>query len=280
MGGMISPSKNVMLTSFFTWALIGMKRCMQATYLRLFIGCRNIIRIELVKGFMQDPIVLDIETVPGTQEQLKTYKEIKCERCEHNPATHPKQKKDYCVECDEQAALRWHTSQTICITVKPVDMDVACFCDRSEVKVLEGAYEYLNDIKPSKWIGFNIKDFDLVHLKMRGMVNDIPFINILPVGRYDKKLFDIYDVLVEGKWNKQQSATLEMFAAMLGFKHLLYGSGRDVPGWFEKGEMDEIRKHNIGDVLATEQLYLRICDAETRYMSRGGKIDEDEVFVL
>jgi len=33
-------------------------------------------------------------------------------------------------------------------------------------------------------------------------------------------------------------------------------------------------------VLATEQLYLRICDAETRYRSRGRKIDDEEVFAL
>ena len=69
---------------------------------------------------MQDPIVLDIETIPGSPMQIKTYKEVKCARCDHNPVDHPKQKKDYCAECDEQAALRWHTSQTICITAKPV----------------------------------------------------------------------------------------------------------------------------------------------------------------
>jgi hypothetical protein len=74
---------------------------------------------------------------------------------------------------------------------------------------------------------------------------------------------------------------LEMFAAMLGFKELLYGSGREVPVWFAEEKMDEIRKHNIGDVLATEQLYLRICDAETRYKNRNRKIDDDEeVFIL
>jgi hypothetical protein len=71
-----------------------------------------------------------------------------------------------------------------------------------------------------------------------------------------------------------------MFAAMLGFKDLLYGSGRDVPGWFGKGELDEIKKHNIGDVLATEQLYLRICDAETRYRNKYKKIDDDEIFEM
>jgi len=233
--------------------------------------------LEHVPRFMQDPIVIDIETVPGTLEQIKTYKEIKCKRCDHNPRDHPKQKKEYCAECDEQAALRWHTSQTICITVKPVDMEARCFCDTSEAKVLEEAYEYLNEIRPSKWIGFNIKDFDLIHLRMRGIVNDIPFINILPVGKYDKRLIDVYDILVEGKWNKQQSATLEMFAAMLGFKDLMYGSGRDVPGWFAEGKLDDIRRHNIGDVLATEQLYLRICDADTRYKNRK-KIDDDEIF--
>ena len=228
--------------------------------------------------FMQDPVTIDIETIPGTVEQIRTYKEVKCARCDHNPVDHPKQKKDYCAECDEQAALRWHTSQTICITAKPLEMEPECFCGTDEVKVLEDAYEYLNEIRPAKWIGFNIKDFDLIHLKMRGMVNDIPFINILPVGKYDKRLVDVYDVLVEGKWNKQQSATLEMFAAMLGFKELLYGHGSDVPGWFAKGELDEIRKHNIGDVLATEQLYLRICDAEVRYQNKRKKVDDVEVF--
>lgn len=279
-GGITSPLKNVISNRFFTLALNGIEDGKWDTYLRLFIGCKRVIQEGHREDFMQDPVVIDIETVPGTLEQIQTYKDVKCSRCDHNPADHPKQKKDYCAECDEQAALRWHTSQTICITAKPVDMDVACFCERDEVKVLEEAYEYLNEIRPSKWIGFNIKDFDLIHLKMRGMVNDIPFINILPVGKYDKRLYDVYDVLVEGKWNKQQSATLEMFAAMLGFKELLYGSGRDVPKWFAEGKMDEIRKHNIGDVLATEQLYLRIYDAETRYRSRGRKIDDEEVFAL
>ena len=48
---------------------------------------------------MQDPGVIDIETVPGTLEQIQTYKDVKCSRCDHNPEDHPKQKKDYCAEC-------------------------------------------------------------------------------------------------------------------------------------------------------------------------------------
>lgn len=217
---------------------------------------------------MSNPVTIDIETVGGDEEQLQTYKAIKCVRCEHNPELHPKLKKDHCADCDNEAALRWHTSQTICITVKELDKEPVCFCDKDEVAVLEGAFDYLEKVIPRPYVGFNIKDFDLVHLKMRGLVRGVPFVNILPQGRYDKNCVDLYEVLVEGKWNKQQSATLEMFSAMLGFGELLYGRGSEVPRWFLNNQLDEIRKHNIGDVLATEQLYLRYAGTYEEYKKR------------
>ncbi len=227
---------------------------------------------------MLKPVTIDIETV-GSSAGQEVYKSIKCAKCDHNPETHPKQKKDYCQECNADAALRWHTSNTICITAKVLGQDPVCFCDTDEVVVLEGAFEYLEQEAPRPYVGFNVKEFDIVHLKMRGLVHDIPFINILPQGKYDKNCVDLYEVLVEGKWNKQQSATLEMFAAMLGFKNLLYGSGSQVPTWFLTGELDKIRKHNIGDVLATEQLYLRYSKVYDAYKKKrmARLVDEEEV---
>lgn len=228
---------------------------------------------------MKGPVTIDIETVRGTAEQLQTYRDIKCAKCAHNPELHPKQKKDYCTKCDDEAALRWHTSQTVCITAKPLGQEAVCFCDAREEVVLEQAFEYLEEIAPRPYVGFNVKDFDIVHLKMRGMVRGIPFVHILPQGKYDKNCVDLYDVLVEGKWNKQQSASLEMFAAMLGFKELLYGHGSQVPNWFLNGELDEIKKHNIGDVLATEQLYMRYANIYSDYKKRK-ESDFDEVITI
>lgn len=227
---------------------------------------------------MSKPVTIDIETVGGSADQISIYKSIKCAKCEHNPELHPKQKKDYCAECDADAALRWHTSQTICITAKELGQDPVCFCDKDEVKVLEEAFEYLESVVPRPYVGFNVKEFDIVHLKMRGLVHDIPFITILPQGKYDKNCVDLYEVLVEGKWNKQQSATLEMFAAMLGFKDLLYGHGSDVPRWFLNNQLDEIKKHNIGDVLATEKLYMRYSGVYDAYRKRkvARVVDDDE----
>ena len=223
---------------------------------------------------MKSPVVFDIETVPGNKKQLDLYKSIKCARCEHNPETHPKQKKDYCLECDEDAALKWPTAQTICITAKIVDGEIVSFCSKDEFEVLSQAYEWFEEIQPAPWIGFNIKDFDIIHLKMRGLINQIPFIHLLPKGKYDRNMLDLYDLLVEGKWNKQQSATLEMFSAMLGFHHLLYGKGNQVADWYQNDQLDEIKKHNIGDILATEQLYLAIDEVGGRYQKLKKRTEE------
>ena len=226
---------------------------------------------------MSKPVTIDIETVGGSAEQLQIYKSIKCAKCEHNPETHPKLKKDYCAECDADAALRWHTSNTICITAKEIGKEPVCFCDTDEVTVLEDAYAYLEKAAPRPYVGFNVKEFDIVHLKMRGLIHGIPFVNILPQGKYDKNCVDLYEVLVEGKWNKQQSATLEMFAAMMGFKDLLYGHGSEVPKWFLTGQLDEIRKHNIGDVLATERLYMMYSNVGEEYRKRKAARVVDDV---
>ncbi|MFA5346339.1 MAG: hypothetical protein WC315_08730, partial [Candidatus Omnitrophota bacterium] len=179
---------------------------------------------------MREAVVLDIETIQGNAEQLALYKAIKCTHCKYNPETHPKQKKDYCGECDEDAALKWPTAQIICVTAKVVgeNGEMKCFCNRDEYTVLSEAYDLLEELGPAPWVGFNVKEFDFVQLRMRGLVLGIPFMDILPTNKYDRNVVDLYDNLVGGKWNKQQSATLEMMCAMLGFNDLLYGNGRDV----------------------------------------------------
>lgn len=225
---------------------------------------------------MNEAVVFDIETIPAPKAQQDLYKSVKCGRCEHNPKLHPKQKKDYCGECDEDAALKWPTAQTICITAKIVDGETFCFCGNDEFEVLSQAYQLFAEINPRPWIGFNIKEFDIVHLVMRGLVNQVPMVNILPTAKYDKNVVDLYDRLVGGKWNKQQSATLEMFSAMLGFKDLLYGSGSQVGTWYLNNQLDEIAKHNQGDVLATEQLFLCMENVGDRYKERMRPKKEDD----
>ena len=67
---------------------------------------------------MRVPVIFDIETIKGTQSQMDLYRSVKCDRCDHNPVNNPKQKKDYCGECDDDAALKWPTAQTVCVTAK------------------------------------------------------------------------------------------------------------------------------------------------------------------
>jgi hypothetical protein len=226
---------------------------------------------------MSEPVCIDIETIPADKSQIDLYKSIKCKRCEHNPELHPKQKKDYCGECDGDSALRWPTAQTVCITAKVVGGETYCFCDKDEFTVLSQAYDLFAEINPRPWIGFNVKEFDIVHLVMRGLVNHVPMIDILPTAKYDKNVVDLYDRLVGGKWNKQQSATLEMFSAMLGFKDLLYGNGGQVGTWYLNDQLDEIKRHNIGDVLATEMLYLCVENVGSSYKKLKMLKKEDDV---
>jgi len=231
---------------------------------------------------VNEAVVLDIETIPGNQAQLNMYKTIKCTHCKYNPETHPKQKKDYCGECDEDAALKWPTAQIICITAKVVgeDGEMWCFCEKDEYKVISKAYDLLAELNPRPWVGFNVKEFDFVQLRMRGLVHEIPFVDILSSNKYDRNVVDLYDNLVGGKWNKQQSATLEMMCAMLGIEGMLYGNGRDVGTWYLNNELDEIAKHNKGDVLATEGLFLKTYQVGSKYRSQKVKkeimVDEEE----
>lgn len=229
---------------------------------------------------MANAVCFDIETIPGDQSSIDIYKSVKCGKCEHNPELHPKQKKPYCDECADQYALKWPTSHIICITAKIVDGEMFCFCDKNEYTVLSKAYDLFEELQPSPWIGFNSMEFDIVQLKMRGLVRGIPFIDILPNGKYDRRSIDLYDMLTSGKWNKQQSATLEMMSAMMGFHNLLYGHGSQVPIWFLNGELDEIKKHNMGDVLATEQLYKRATGVGKIYRSRKKVVDDEEIITL
>ncbi|GEM_PF-2355917 len=228
---------------------------------------------------MREPVVLDIETIPGNQGQLDLYKSIKCTHCKYNPETHPKQKKDYCGECDEDAALKWPTAQAICVTAKVVgeNGEMWCFCDKNEYSVLSKAFDLLEELNPAPWVGFNVKEFDFVQLRMRGMVHEIPFVDILPANKYDRNVVDLYDNLVGGKWNKQQSATLEMMCAMLGIEGMLHGNGRDVGLWYLNDELDQIAAHNKGDVLATEGLYMKTTTMGKKYrLQKHAKEEEDE----
>lgn len=230
---------------------------------------------------MHEAVVLDIETIPGAESQLAMYKAIKCTHCKYNPETNPKQKKDYCGECDEDAALKWPTAQAICVTAKVVgeEGEMWCFCEKDEYRVLSQAYDLLEELSPRPWVGFNVKEFDFVQLRMRGLVHGIPFVDILPTNKYDRNVVDLYDNLVGGKWNKQQSATLEMMCAMLGIKGLLHGSGRDVGLWYLNGELDQIALHNKGDVLATEGLFLEVYQVGKKYRAKKSKkemVDDEE----
>ncbi len=59
---------------FFTLALNGIEDGKWDTYLRLFIGCKRVIQEGHREDFMQDPVVIDIETIPGTAQQIKRIK--------------------------------------------------------------------------------------------------------------------------------------------------------------------------------------------------------------
>jgi len=227
---------------------------------------------------MRDPVIFDIETV--SCKDLSVYKSVKCPKCEHRPEDHPKQKKDYCQECDKEAPLRWTTSKIVCVTAKIVDGELFSFCGPDELKVLSESYDLLSELVPNPWISFNGKEFDIIQLQMRGLVHNVPYIDILPHGKYSKNSFDLYDELVGGKWNRQQAASLEMFAAILGFKDLIYGNGRMVEQWYKDGKFDEISRHCNGDVLATEKLYKKVVEINKMYRKHKDLPDDVETISI
>jgi len=118
----------------------------------------------------------------------------------------------------------------------------------------------------SEFIGFNSRGFDAPFLIARSAINSIqPTVDLMSdrYGRFGVKHTDLYDQLSFYGASRFAHGSLHMWCRALGIKSPKESGvkGDDVGSFFREGKFLDIAKYNMGDIIATKELY----DRWTRY---------------
>lgn len=159
-------------------------------------------------------------------------------------------------EYAKKASLDWRLGRVVAIG----------FCDGNETytdahptdehRLVTNAWKALADFS-GPLVGFNIKGFDIPWLVGRSLVLGITpsrYLSNIPPWKTESVL-DLMDLL-NGK-DRVSGRGLEDYAKLLQLPHQPIGSGADVAGWLEKGQMDKVTEHLEADLWTTWDLYQR-----------------------
>ena len=134
----------------------------------------------------------------------------------------------------------------------------------SEADMLNRFWEIAKN--SSEFIGFNSRGFDAPFLIARSAINGIqPTVDLMSdrYGRFGVKHTDLYDQLSFYGASRFAHGSLHMWCRALGIKSPKESGvkGDDVGSLFREGNFLDIAKYNMGDIIATKELY----DKWTRY---------------
>ena len=112
----------------------------------------------------------------------------------------------------------------------------------------------------SEFIGFNSRGFDAPFLIARSAINGIqPTVDLMSdrYGRFGVKHTDLYDQLSFYGASRFAHGSLHMWCRALRIKSPKDNGvkGDDVGSLFREGKFLDIAKYNIGDIIATKELY-------------------------
>lgn len=180
-------------------------------------------------------LILDIETIPAEQEVLEQY-------CSLFP--HKKKPK-------EAPALHPCTARIVAVGLKPLGDTPLVLIGRnmSEQDLLERTRDYLEDVRPNKYITFNGTAFDYPMLRLRAAALGVHGLGrLLPSSRSPRN-FDLYHFF---RWDMPLTLS-ELAMLVLGRPKEL--SGADVAELYRRGDFEAIRNYNIQDLEIIEALY-------------------------
>jgi DNA polymerase elongation subunit (family B) len=211
-------------------------------------------------------LFIDIETIPETEERIASYKAtfeptpvepVETEEIVEKPKKAPKKprtkKSARGKSKSELKGLHYLTGKIVCIALKPMGKEPLIFHGEEEVMLRE-LHEYLSARFPYTLCGYNIMEFDVPFIRMRGLKYGIDFSGLLPLDKFNKQHVDLY-VVLGGKWGL--TARLSELAWYFDIPGA-YGSGADVERLYRAGDLLEIYRHCGADVCVTEGLYHKI----------------------
>lgn len=114
--------------------------------------------------------------------------------------------------------------------------------------------------RASEFIGFNSRAFDAPFIITRSAINNVsPSIDLMPdrYGRFGIKHIDLYDQLSFYGASRFAHSSLHMWCRALQIvsPKINEVKGEDVSSCFKEKKYLEIAKYNMGDLIATKELY-------------------------
>jgi len=202
-------------------------------------------------------LVIDIETIPSGDmpERAKAPGQMKkaetIEAFETNPANILKEYRKRSLDSLE--------GQILSIAYKINDGETKCIISADESKVLKAFEEVLINTynnEPIRWIGHNVKSFDIPFIFHRSLKNGLDKLRFyLP--KYDQ----IYDTMLNfNPYDYKYRISLNKACEFLGIEQSKNGvQGSNVYDYFQEGKLEEIAQYNIEDVDNTYEIYKRLC---------------------
>jgi predicted PolB exonuclease-like 3'-5' exonuclease len=160
----------------------------------------------------------------------------------------------------ETTGLEPYIDRIVAIGLRRVD-DVdfqRIFIGEDEKQILEDFINFIEE--DDTLIGFNIRNFDLPHLKARCIINHVPSkkLRVPPLRIIDLSEllhFGIYKEFGANPPKNFHFLRLDDFARLFGMPAQYDLTGMLVKKWFEQRRWDLIKKHLEDDLAKTEALY-------------------------
>lgn len=204
-------------------------------------------------------LYLDIETIPAPQEKRAVLKEI-----HHKKILGGRKVSDDFEEYLAATSFDGAFGQIICIGYAQDDKPVEVFYGE-EKQILEDFWSKAKDA--TRFIGFNVMDFDLRFIYQRSVVGGIRPSQNLSFARYRND--PIYDIMWEWrKWAREPSVSLDTLAKALDIPSSKGGDieGKNVWKAYQQGRITEICEYCKKDVEVTRAIYKKMIFGDQQKM--------------
>jgi DNA polymerase elongation subunit (family B) len=201
-------------------------------------------------------IVLDIETVGQKPEEIPEraldYLLQALERDAPDPQDLARRREDLF----SRLGLDPTTGRIVCVgTVDAETSEERTFSDPDERALLEAFWRWLESTRPTLFVTFNGRRFDVPYLHIRSAIHGIEPAYPIPLGW--SAHFDVREAL-EGD-DKRRRGSLDYFCAVFGVASpKMEMDGSLVGQAFAEGRIRDIERYCLADCRATLDLYRRL----------------------
>jgi predicted PolB exonuclease-like 3'-5' exonuclease len=201
-------------------------------------------------------IVLDIETVGQSPEEIPERALAYLYQVLERDAPDPEELERRREDLFDRFGLDPTTGRVVCIGVLDSETSFErTFSQADEKELLESFWTWLEGARPTLFVTFNGRRFDVPYLNIRSAIHGIEPAYPIPLGWSSH--FDVREAL-EGD-DKRRRGSLDYFCAVFGVASpKMEMDGSLVGQAFAEGRIQEIERYCLADCRATLELYRRL----------------------